>query len=100
MDTLVSDAWAMDCLLDIGFSYGCAQIWMYDAIHTRQHCWEPCIKDWVEGGPNNVPPNSTTLNPCLQCDEDISGPVFKVVAGRTRRDSGLHSSINRPPSSI
>uniref|UniRef100_A0A7S3UZF0 Uncharacterized protein n=1 Tax=Aplanochytrium stocchinoi TaxID=215587 RepID=A0A7S3UZF0_9STRA len=36
------------------------------------------------------------LNPCLQCDECRSGPVFQKVAGRTRRNSGLHSKIERP----
>eukprot|EP01063_Lacrimia_lanifica_P030293 TRINITY_DN479_c0_g4_i1.p1 TRINITY_DN479_c0_g4~~TRINITY_DN479_c0_g4_i1.p1 ORF type:complete len:309 (+),score=96.49 TRINITY_DN479_c0_g4_i1:73-999(+) len=40
------------------------------------------------------------LNPCLQCDECRSGPVFQRYAGRTRRDSGLDSAINRPPSQI
>ena len=38
---------------------------------------------------------SCSLNKCLQCDEDKSGPVFKSVAGRARRNSGLTSKINR-----
>ena len=38
---------------------------------------------------------SCSLNKCLQCDEDKSGPVFKSVAGRARRNSGLTSAINR-----
>ena len=37
-----------------------------------------------------------SLNACLQCDEDVSGDVFKTVAGRTRRNSGLASAICRP----
>jgi hypothetical protein len=36
------------------------------------------------------------LNACLQCDEDESGPVFKAVAGRTRRNSGLATALCRP----
>ncbi len=36
------------------------------------------------------------LNPCLQCDEDRSGPVFKAVAGRTRRNTGIASALCRP----
>ena len=40
------------------------------------------------------------LNPCLNCDEVQSGPLFKYYAGRTRRDSGIKSSIPRPPSQI
>jgi hypothetical protein len=40
------------------------------------------------------------LNECLQCDEDRSGPVFKAVAGRTRRNSGIRSSIERPDAQV
>jgi len=40
------------------------------------------------------------LNACLQCDEDRSGPVFKAIAGRTRRNSGIQSSIPRPTEEI
>jgi len=98
--TAISDEAALDCLAKIGFTKPCAQIWMYDAINTRKHCFDKCIKAWIEHEPNNIPKNSTVLNPCLECDEVISGPWFKFVAGRTRRDSGLISSINRPSSSI
>ena len=45
---------------------------------------------------NNGPPPACALNDCLQCDEDEAGPVFKAVAGRTRRRSGLESAIARP----
>ena len=41
-----------------------------------------------------------SLNDCLQCDEDESGAVFKAVAGRTRRNTGLASSICRPCSEV
>ena len=36
----------------------------------------------------------------LQCDEDQSGPVFKAVAGRTRRNTGLPNAICRPCSEV
>eukprot|EP00924_Labyrinthula_sp_SR-Ha-C_P000801 augustus_masked-scaffold_7-processed-gene-4.65-mRNA-1 protein AED:0.17 eAED:0.17 QI:0/-1/0/1/-1/1/1/0/341 len=36
------------------------------------------------------------LNPCLQCDECRSGPIFQRVSGRTRRNSGIQSAIDRP----
>mmetsp|Transcript_19917 Transcript_19917/g.25845 ORF Transcript_19917/g.25845 Transcript_19917/m.25845 type:complete len:322 (+) Transcript_19917:140-1105(+) len=52
-----------------------------------------CSADQWENGPYR-------LNPCLQCDECRSGPVFKKVAGRTRRDSGIPSAIPRPPDDI
>jgi hypothetical protein len=41
-----------------------------------------------------------SLNECLQCDEDTSGPVFKYYAGRTRRDSGIKSEIDRPSDQV
>ncbi len=37
-----------------------------------------------------------SLSPCIACDEDKSGPVFKAVAGRTRRNSGIPNAICRP----
>jgi hypothetical protein len=35
------------------------------------------------------------LNDCIQCDETLSGPVFKYEAGRNRRNSGIVSEIRR-----
>eukprot|EP00924_Labyrinthula_sp_SR-Ha-C_P006812 maker-scaffold_8-snap-gene-1.43-mRNA-1 protein AED:0.38 eAED:0.38 QI:0/0/0/0.5/1/1/2/0/354 len=51
---------------------------------------EPACKDyqWQNG--------EYRLNPCLQCDECRSGPIFQKIAGRTRRNSGIESAINRP----
>jgi hypothetical protein len=48
--------------------------------------------------PYNTPDGA--LDPCLACDEDMSGPVFKEVAGRTRRNSGLANAICRPCSEV
>lgn len=36
------------------------------------------------------------LNPCIQCDECKSGPMFQKVSGRQRRNSGISSGIYRP----
>jgi len=38
-------------------------------------------------------PGTCDLNPCLQCDEDVSTPVFKEFGGRTRRNSGIINTI-------
>ena len=54
-----------------------------------------CIISWILGEDNNKPDGS--LNDCLQCDEDMSGPNFKFFSGRTRRNSGIPSAIARPP---
>jgi len=82
----------VSCLEDIGFTRPCAQIWAYNGRHTQANCLSLCLDSTaliyhVADG---------SLNDCLQCDEDISGPVFKAVAGRTRRNTGLASSICRP----
>lgn len=36
------------------------------------------------------------LNECIQCDECRAGPLFQKIAGRTRRNSGVVSGIERP----
>jgi hypothetical protein len=84
----------------IGFTLPCAISWAQDARNSKNHCFEVCMIAWIEKQPLNIPPNSTTMSPCIQCDEDKSGPIFKLTAKRTRRDSGLASAINRPPDQI
>jgi hypothetical protein len=86
----------IDCLMDIGFDFPCAQIWYYNTNHTRQVCLEPCLAALED--PHHNPDGS--LNDCLQCDEDQSGAVFKAGAGRTRRNSGLASALCRPCDSV
>jgi hypothetical protein len=80
------------CLMDIGFSSPCARIWAWNAEHTREQCLDVCLSA-LDDPYHSV---DGSLNSCLQCDEDESGPVFKQVAGRTRRNSGLASALCRP----
>ena len=87
---------ATECLLELGFTEPCAQIWYYNTQHTADTCSEPCLATLADA--YQLPDGS--LNACLQCDEDNSGPVFKAVAGRTRRNSGLPSALCRPCDSI
>ena len=82
-----------ECIEDsVGFTPPCARIWAYNTLHTRARCLTPCIElldaPYLE--------SDGRLNDCLQCDEDESGPVFKSVAGRTRRNSGLATALCRP----
>jgi len=84
------------CLQDLGFDLPCAQIWYFNTENTRNACFEPCIAALNE--PYHLPDGS--LNACLQCDEDNSGPVFKAIAGRTRRNSGLANALCRPCSEV
>ena len=89
---------SLTCLKDLGFSTACAQTWLYDLQNTRRQCFSVCVWSWIKG---EAPTREDgRLNSCLQCDEDRSGPVFKVTAGRTRRNSGIHSSIPRPNDEI
>lgn len=80
------------CLEALGFTRPCAQVWAWNTANTRRSCLEPCVLHGddayhlADGG----------LNACLACDEKQSGPVFKAVAGRTRRNTGLASAMCRP----
>jgi hypothetical protein len=82
----------LECLRELGFTEPCAQIWGYNTTHTRTMCLQVCL-DLLDA-PYHEPDGS--LNACLQCDEELSGPVFKAVAGRTRRNTGLASALCRP----
>ncbi len=77
------------CLEGLGFTKPCAQIWAFNTRNTQMNCFQECIN--LETYHNS----DGTLGECLACDEKISGPVFKAVAGRTRRNTGLASSICR-----
>jgi hypothetical protein len=89
---------ALTCLEALGFSQGCARIWLFNTENTRRECFGVCVRSWMSGEPSTTPDGK--LNDCLQCDEDRSGPVFKAVAGRTRRNSGIQSSIPRPAEEV
>jgi len=90
------DAAALDCLIALGFDQPCAQIWQFNTKHTQLKCLGVCLAALDD--PYHLPDGS--LNPCLVCDEVQSGPVFKSVAGRTRRNSGLPNALCRPCSEV
>lgn len=84
------------CLVGLGFDLPCAEAWAYDTQNTRAECLSVCLAALNQ--PYNLPDGS--LNPCIACDEEKSGPVFQAVAGRTRRNSGLPNAICRPCSEV
>ncbi|MYD46587.1 MAG: hypothetical protein F4W92_09555 [Gammaproteobacteria bacterium] len=95
------------CLMnEVGFDEPCAETWTYNILHTTDHCKSICIKYYgfwnVLRGNMDKPHTDEQgkLNPCLQCDENTSGPGFQYVAGRTRRNSGVISAIHRHPEEI
>lgn len=80
------------CIGEIGFTDACARIWAYNSQNTASACQDVCLD--LLGSPHHEEDGS--LNACLECDEEQSGPVFQAVAGRTRRNSGLPSALCRP----
>lgn len=89
-----AEAIARECLQDIGFSDPCIDIWYWDIENTKNSCMATCLKDSNLTKPHHN--EDLSLNACVQCDEDESGPLFKVMSGRTRRNSGLSSALCRP----
>ncbi len=86
----------VQCLQDLGFTLPCAQIWYYNTLNTKEACSSPCFATLTD--PYHLADG--TLNACLACDEEQSGPVFKAVAGRTRRNTGLANAMCRPCSEV
>jgi hypothetical protein len=84
------------CLEGLGFELPCAQIWAYNTANTRANCLGVCLSALNQ--PYHLPDGS--LNACIRCDEEKSGAVFKMVAGRTRRNSGLPNALCRPCSEV
>jgi hypothetical protein len=80
----------------VGFTLPCSRIWAYHAMNDTRECQSICIENL--DSPYNE--EDCSLNPCLQCDEYNSVPVFKVEAGRLRRNSGLAAAICRPCDSV
>lgn len=88
----------LSCLEEIGFTRPCAMTWYYNIRNTGRNCLGTCLLSWMKGEPLNRADGS--LNDCLKCDEDMSGPIFKYYAGRTRRNSGIRSEIERVSNEI
>jgi hypothetical protein len=82
------------CFMENGFTEACAVIWVHGARHTRQEC-PSCTLHAVNQLPNNLEPPTCYLAECIQCDEDMAGPIFQEFAARTRRRAGLISGIVR-----
>ena len=79
------------CLKNLGFTDKCAEIWFENTKNTRKKCFRKCIIRVLN--PHNN--KNGSMNECIKCDEEISGPIFQKYAGRTRRNSTLRSAIYR-----
>lgn len=96
LDQLGDFAGLVGCLEGLGFTRPCAQIWAHNTEHTRAACGAVCLR--LLRAPYHLADGG--LNDCLACDETQSGDVFKAVAGRTRRNSGLANAMCRPCSEV
>lgn len=89
---------AVVCIAALHFLVLCRLVFNPLGQNTGRNCWYKCLDCLFDCYPYNLPDGS--MKPCIACDEEISGPIFKKFAGRTRRDSGLSSAIWRPPQDI
>lgn len=88
-----SDWLAIKCYESyVGFTHDCAKTWYYDSANTRRHCLLVCLWSSFIGEPNVI---DGKINNCIQCDEDMSGPLFKYYAGRNWWNSGIVSELTR-----
>lgn len=105
---------AQQCMGTCLQAYGSGQEGRLDMPARAVGAYRLLLKEQFESCPPQVPSNNAAirarlqqagcplsdentgkLNPCLWCDERISGPGFKYQAARTRRNSGLESEIPR-----
>lgn len=92
--SIISKKLSLNCLKNLGFTHACVQIWFFNSVNTRENCFTTCMVSWMKNEP--FADKDGKLNECINCDEVVSGPVFKYFSGRTRRNSGIESEIKRP----
>mmetsp|Transcript_32781 Transcript_32781/g.59930 ORF Transcript_32781/g.59930 Transcript_32781/m.59930 type:complete len:263 (-) Transcript_32781:22-810(-) len=95
---LLSRGHAEGCFQRLGLTPSCAKVWAADAAYDTRHCTWACVRHPRE--PYNGPPPMCPLNRCLQCDEDMSGRIFRLFAARSHENSGLRSAVTRSCSSV
>ena len=86
----------LNCIIALGFTEACADIWSFNTSNTGSVCRDICTAELT----SKHNESNGDINPCLECDEIMSGAVFKAFAGRTRRASGLPSAICRPGEAV
>jgi hypothetical protein len=107
----------------LGFTPDCAYLWASNSANSAINaCTEDCV-GWLAvcvpstfginpftgemfvGDPTGSTCQSAllqategcTLNNCLSCDESVSGGIFELYAGRTRRKSGIITTVDLGP---
>lgn len=74
MKKFYSKAALRRCISNLGFTDPCTEVWLWNTLNTKKHCGGICFLSYLTGQPYII---HGELNKCLQCDEDISGPIFK-----------------------
>jgi len=102
------------CFLDLGFTLACAFLWASNSLNLILELNIAVTGvDPISGGPYAGPPSCAScaticlvdplnptcvqpfvpgtcqLSPCVDCDEELNGAIFKGFGGRTRRNSGI-----------
>jgi len=86
---------AFACFQTAGLSNDCNQCWIDNMKCSASACLWKCVWHNMIRGIAWSDSNST-LNPCIQCDEEMCGPNFVTCAGANRRRAGIVSDISRP----
>jgi hypothetical protein len=93
-----SEKSTFDCFQTTGLSNGCNQCWIDNMKCTISSCLATCL--WHNMFKNLPWSVNATLNPCIQCDEELCGPAFVKCAGANRRRAGIVSDISRPMANV
>jgi hypothetical protein len=90
---------AFECFQTQGLSNNCNQCWIDNMKCSASSCLGKCIwHTMLKNSPWSD--HNSTLNPCIQCDEELCGPAFVKCAGANRRRAGIVSDISRPQSDV
>lgn len=88
------------------FSNTCSELWSYNSKNTKKACMLICMKDYgllniLQGKfPDTYQNPDGSLRPCILCDELRSVPAYTYGSGRTRRNSGIITALDRNPDEL
>lgn len=82
-----------------GLSGSCVDCWVINVNCNWEFCFRTCIKHkvapfrWLPSLYHRA--HESPIDPCLECDERMCGPLFIECAGANRRRVGVVSDIQR-----
>jgi hypothetical protein len=88
------------CLIeDSHMSSPCVDCWILNVECNWKHCLKTCVKHktppfrWLPSWYKRA--HESPLDPCIECDERMCGPLFIDCAGANRRRVGVVSDLQR-----